>query len=90
MGVDLYLAGDNNKQSNNDNAPSTSNTPAQEKISDYDNKKDNNGYNYDNKCRPKARFFVVDNDPDIVYVLKHGHIKLGFWLMRLPIWKKHS
>ena len=78
MGVDLYLAGDNNEQINNDNAPSTSNTTAQEKLADYDNKKDNNGDNYDNKPKPKARLFVVDDDPDIVYVLKHGLIKNGF------------
>ena len=64
MGVDLYLAGDNNKQSNNDNAPSTSNTPAYEKLSDYITKKDDNCDNYDNKCRPKARLFVVDDDPN--------------------------
>ena len=68
MGVDLYLAGDNNKQSNNDNAPSTSNTPAYEKLSDYITKKDNNCDNYDNKCRPKARLFVVDDDPNIVFM----------------------
>jgi CheY-like chemotaxis protein len=78
VGVDLYLAGNNNEQSNNDNAPSTRNAPAQEKLSDYHNKKDNNGDNYDNKCRPKARLFVVDDDPDIVYVLKHGLVKNGF------------
>jgi CheY-like chemotaxis protein len=78
VGVDLYLAGDNNEQRNNDNASSTSNTTAQEKLSDYDNKKDNNGDNYYNKRKPKARLFLVDDDPDIVYVLKHGLIKNGF------------
>lgn len=78
MGVDLYLTGDNNEQSNNDNAPSTSNITAQEKLSDYDNKNDNNGDNYDNKRKPKARLFVVDDDPDVVYVLKRGLIKNGF------------
>jgi hypothetical protein len=60
--VDLYLARDNNEQSNNDNAPSTMNTSAREKPSDYGNKKDNNCDNYDNKRKPKARLFVIDDD----------------------------
>ncbi len=51
---------------------------AQEKLSDYDNKKDNNGDDYNNKRKPIARLFVVDDDPDIVYVLEHGIIKSGF------------
>jgi len=72
------MAGDNNEQSNNYNPPDISNTTAQEKLSDYDNKNDKNGDNYDNERKPKARLFLVDDDPDIVYVLKHGLMKNGF------------
>lgn len=42
----------------------------------------------DNK-KPLAGLLVVDGDPDIVHVLKHGLLSYGFLVDHLPIPKRY-
>jgi DNA-binding NtrC family response regulator len=73
----LSLSGKNKQYSNHDNVRS-SNKFAQDKHWNNDNKNDNISKNSEKKRKPQARLFVVDDDSDILYVLKHGLLKNGF------------
>jgi CheY-like chemotaxis protein len=71
--ADPILSGKNKEYSNYDNL-SISNTGAKEKDPD----KDNSRHDDKNKRKFEGKLFVIDDDPDIVYVLKHGLQKNGF------------
>jgi CheY-like chemotaxis protein len=75
--ADLSLSGEKKQNSNYDNVHGINNI-AQEKDCINNNMNGNTGNNSKNKRKPQNRLFVVDDDSDIVYVLKHGLIKNGF------------
>ena len=74
--ADPILSGENKEYSNYDNYDNvrTSNTSAKEK----DPNKDNSTDDINIKRKFEGKLFLIDNDPDIVYVLKHGLQKNGF------------
>ena len=74
--ADPILSGENKEYSNYDNYDNvrTSNTSAKEKDPNKDNSTDDNNI----KRKFEGKLFLIDNDPDIVYVLKHGLQKNGF------------
>ena len=74
--ADPILSGENKEYSNYDNYDNLriSNTSAKEKDPNKDNSRDDNN----NKRKFEGKLFVIDDDPDIVYVLKHGLQKNGF------------
>jgi hypothetical protein len=55
--------------------------------------KEEEAHNYDNKhnenSKPLAKLLVVDDDADIVHVLKLGLLRKGFLVNSLPILKTH-
>ena len=71
--ADLILSGENKEYSNYDNIR-IRNTNAGGKDPNKDNTRDDNN----NKRKFEGKLFVIDDDPDIVYVLKHGLQKNGF------------
>ena len=71
--ADLILSGENKEYSNYDNIR-IRNSNAGEK----DPNKDNSSGDNNNKRKFKGKIFVIDDDPDIVYVLKRGLQKNGF------------
>lgn len=71
--ADPILSGENKEYNNYDNLR-ISNTSAKEKDPNKDNTRDDNN----NKRKSEDKLFVIDDDPDIVYVLKHGLQKNGF------------
>ena len=71
--ADLILSGENKEYSNYDNIR-IRNTNAGEK----DPNKDNSSGDNNNKRKFKGKLFVIDDEPDIVYVLKRGLQKNGF------------
>ena len=71
--ADPILSSENKEYSNYDNLR-ISNTSSKEK----DPNKDNSRADNNNKRKFKGKLFVIDDDPDIVYVLKHGLQKNGF------------
>jgi two-component system cell cycle sensor histidine kinase/response regulator CckA len=71
--ADLILSGENKEYSNYDNIR-IRNTIAREKDPNKDNSSDDNN----NKRKFKGKIFVIDDDPDIAYVLKRGLQKNGF------------
>jgi DNA-binding NtrC family response regulator len=71
--ADLILSGENKEYSNYDNIR-IRNTNAGEK----DPNKDNSSGDNNNKRKFKGTIFVIDDDPDIAYVLKRGLQKNGF------------
>jgi hypothetical protein len=84
--VGLYLSHKENKNNSNDNDYKNNNlvsSPALQKE-EFDNDKKNN-----NKDKPLAKLLVVDDDSDIVQVLKLGLLKNRFLVMHLPAQKKH-
>jgi CheY-like chemotaxis protein len=74
--ADPVLSGENQQYSNYDKYDNLriGNTSAKEKDPNKDNSRDDNN----NKRKFEGKLFVVDDDPDIVYVLKHGLQKNGF------------
>jgi CheY-like chemotaxis protein len=74
--ADPILSGENKEYSNYDNYDNLriSSTSAKEKDPNKDNSRDDNN----NKRKFEGKLFVIDDDPDIVYVLKHGLQKNGF------------
>ena len=70
------MSGENKEYSNYDNYDNLriSNTNAKEKDPNKDNSRDDNN----TKRKFEGKLFVIDDDPDIVYVLKHGLQKNGF------------
>jgi len=74
--ADPILSGENKEYSNYDNYDNRRiiNTSAKEK----DPIKDNSRENHNNNRKFEGRLLVIDDDPDIVYVLKHGLQKNGF------------
>jgi len=71
--ADPIMSGENKEYNNYDNFR-ISNTSAKEKDPNKDNTRDDNN----NKRKFEGKLFVIDDDPDIVYVLKHGLQKNGF------------
>ncbi len=71
--ADPILSSENKEHSNYDNLRIT-NTSAKEKDPNKDNTRDENN----NKRKFGSKLFVIDDDPDIAYVLKHGLQKNGF------------
>ena len=71
--ADPIMSGENKEYNNYDNFR-ISNTSAKEK----DPIKDNSRENHNNNRKFEGRLLVIDDDPDIVYVLKHGLQKNGF------------
>jgi CheY-like chemotaxis protein len=71
--ANLILSGENKEYSNYDNVR-ISNTIAQEK----DSNKNNSSNDINNGRKFEGKLFVLDDDSDIVYVLKHGLQKDGF------------
>ncbi len=67
------MSGENKEYRNYDNLR-ISNTSAKEKDPNKDNTRDDNN----NKRKFESKLFVIDDDPDIAYVLKHGLQKNGF------------
>jgi CheY-like chemotaxis protein len=76
VAADPILSGENKEYSNYDNYDNLpiSNTSAKEKDPNKENNKDDDN----NKRKFERKLFVIDDDPDIVYVLKHGLQKNGF------------
>jgi PleD family two-component response regulator len=75
--ADPILSGENKEYSNYDNYDnlSISNITAKEKKDPH---KDNSRKDDKNKRKFEGKLFVIDDDPDILYVLKHGLQKNGF------------
>ncbi len=84
MAADLILSGESKEYSNYDNVYNNNNNIAQQKDPNKDNRSNENN----NKQKIEGKLFVIDDDSDIVYVLKHGLQKMGFWSMLLPIQRK--
>ena len=75
--ADLSLSGEKEQNSRHDNVRGINNI-AQKEDCNNDNVNGNTGNNSKNKRKPQNRLIVVDDDSDIVYVLKRGLIKNGF------------
>jgi CheY-like chemotaxis protein len=75
--VDLALSSENTDHSNSDYA-GRSDTNVRGKYSRHYDRSDNNVHTKGNGNKIASRIFVVDDDPDIVYVLKKGLLKNGF------------
>ena len=71
--ADLILSGENKEYSNYDN-----NRIRNTNAGGKDPNKDNSSGDNNNKRKFKGKIFVIDDDPDIVYVLKRGLQKNGF------------
>ena len=71
--ADPILSGEYSNYENYDNLR-FSNASAKEKDPNKDNSRDDNN----TKRKFEGKLFVIDDDPDIVYVLKHGLQKNGF------------
>jgi CheY-like chemotaxis protein len=74
--ADPILSRENKEYGNYDNHDNVriSNASAKEKDPNKDNSEDGNNI----KRKFESKLFVIDDDPDIVYVLKHGLQKNGF------------